>query len=81
MSRVYVYKSTYQIEVSNPDKVAKGISGACFDSKELAEETLVKHGFVYSDDAKLWHNGATEAWVNLRIVSHVSLGVEEVQLR
>jgi hypothetical protein len=77
MSSSYVY----QITVSNPAKVANGISGACFCSRELAEETLVKHGFVYSDDAELWHNGSTEAWVSLRPINYVSLGVEEVQLR
>ena len=68
----------FKICVSNPE-----LNEACFSSIELAEGTLRENGFEYSEDAELWHNGATEAWIVRRPVSDrvIMLGVEEVQLR
>lgn len=72
----------YQITISNPWKTGDPtLSGACFPSIGLAADTLRQHGFMYSEEANLWHNGATEAWIDRRPVYNVALGKEEVQLR
>ena len=52
----------YQIEASNSRK-ACGLDGKCFRSETRAMLALYEHGFEYSSEAKLYHNGATEAWI------------------
>ena len=49
----------YQIEASNTRK-ACGLDGKCFRSETRAMLALY---FEYSSEAKLYHNGATEAWI------------------
>ena len=71
----------YQISVSDPWLVEDTrIVGSCYDSVDAAEEELARHGFLFSQDAGIWHNGSTEAWIVTRPLNPV-LGVEEVQLR
>ena len=55
----------YQIEASNPRK-ACGLDGKCFRSAARAMLALHEQGFEYSSEAKLYHNGATEAWIVTR---------------
>lgn len=77
-------KTVYQISGSNPQKFGnKDLYGACFSSFGLAADSLRENGFEYSEEAELWHNGATEAWILRRPVRDrvIMLGVEEVQLR
>ena len=75
-------KIVYQISISNPAKADKPeLNGACFSSFGVAADTLRLHGFEYSEEAALYHNGSTEAWITRRPVSSVILGVEEVQFR
>jgi len=57
----------YQIEASNPRK-ACGLDSKCFRSETRAMLALYEHGFEYSSEAKLYHNGATEAWIVKREV-------------
>ena len=74
----------YQIKVSDPSKCGSpALANACFSSHGLAAATLRNYGFTYSEEADLWHNGHTEAWIT-RCPVHdnaVMLGAEEVQLR
>lgn len=75
-------KQVYEISVSDPKKCNPGLDGACFASIGLAADTLRKNGFEYSEEAELWHNGRTEAWISrIQVHSKIMLGKEEVQLR
>lgn len=57
----------YQISASNPLK-ADDLDGLCFRKLKRAVEVLNEHGFQYSFEAELFHNGATEAWIMRRAV-------------
>lgn len=58
----------YQICVSNPRKVADGVSSRCFSSYEKAVAFLHDSDFMLFPESGLWHNGATEAWIVKRFV-------------
>lgn len=58
----------YQICVSNPWKVADGVSSRCFSSYRKAALFLYDSDFMFSPEANLWHNGATEAWIVKHLV-------------
>lgn len=54
--------SIYQIQTSDPSK-ACGLDGKCFWEERDARYDLFEHGFQYSKDSDIFHNGATEAWL------------------
>ena len=75
-------RSVYQITISDPTKVdSYELNGACFSSLGTAADTLRLHGFEYSEEAELWHNGSTEAWITRHPLNTTLLGAERVQLR
>lgn len=55
-------RNIYQI-VCSVNYKAQNVANRVFTNLDKAIITLEENGFNYSKEAKLWHNGATEAWI------------------
>lgn len=55
-------RNIYQINCS-VDYKAQAVANRVFSNIDKAIICLYDNGFGYSKEAKLWHNGATEAWI------------------
>lgn len=55
-------RNIYQIKCS-VDYKAQKVANRVFSNIDKAIICLYDNGFRYSKEAKLWHNGATEAWI------------------